>query len=151
MKLTKSLLLKLIREEMEAEMGGHSDEPFVELLNVLINDADGAPTNVSSFDAEGLKRDVEKLYQVSGDRVSLTELGKKVVAALYPEDSKDFLEPSEMERNLMKRAKGEPYQPSMFESRKRKLQEEKKSGEELEKSVKSSSVSRLKKAQQNFF
>ena len=120
MKLTKSLLLKLIREEMEAEMGGHSDEPFVELLNVLINDADGAPTNVSSFDAEGLKRDVEKLYQVSGDRVSLTELGKKVVAALYPEDSKDFLEPSEMERNLMKRAKGEPYQPSMFESKRRR-------------------------------
>lgn len=119
MKLTKSLLLKLIREEMEAEMGGHSDEPFGELLNILINDADGAPTNVSNFDAEGLKRDVEKLYQISGDRVRLTEFGKKVVAALYPEDSKDFLEPSEREQNLIKMGKGQPYQPDMFESKKK--------------------------------
>lgn len=120
MKLTKSLLLKLIREEMEAEMGGHSDEPFGQLLSILIDDADGAPTHVSTLDVDRLKKEVEKLYQVSGDRVRLTEFGKKVVAALYPEDSKDFLEPSEREQNLIKMGKGQPYQPDMFESRRRR-------------------------------
>lgn len=125
MKLTKSLLLKLIREEMEAEMGSeeqHADsgEPFWQLLNVLIDYADGSPTHVSRFDVEGVKNEVEKLYTISGDRVHLTDFGKKVVAALFPEDSAKFLEPSEREKNIIKKVRGEPYQPDMFESKRRR-------------------------------
>jgi len=120
MRLTKSLLRKLIKEELDEVMS--VSEPFAALLNVLVNEADGTPTNVSNFDEEELKRDVEMLYEIQGDSVYITDLGKKVVAALYPEDAQKFLEPSEGEKNLMKRAKGEPYQPSMFESiLKRKL------------------------------
>jgi hypothetical protein len=118
MKLTKSLLLKIIREEMENQMG--QGEPFTELLNLLVSAADGSPTHAVDFDPEQLKKEVEMLYKIEDGKVYVTDFGKKIVAALFPEESEGFLEPSETERNFMKKAKGEPYQPSMFESRKRR-------------------------------
>jgi len=123
MKFTKSLLLKIIREELELAEQQQSSSPFSLLLDILISSADGAPMHVSRLEPEEeeLKRDVFKLYQIQGDYVYLTEYGEKVVAALFPEESAKFLKTSDMEKNIIKKARGEPYQPSFtFESRKKR-------------------------------